>query len=220
MLSAQWEIERLTDLDECWYEARSVAYAWQRAQAAHGDARTPVGAVLGVGGGSMQLSTSFQRGPDAGSMLPWIQQRKTTPGIDLPWSHAAPEPEEPASQPISRLPSSLTPCVLDLGSVQGMESLLHAIRNDADSPEERRRAWDDACARWRDHCTETVRAWIDEQGIKEHCAYKNWTGPLIMISGTFYAGSAAGITKRDDLTADIVLNAFSDSVEKIGAACP
>merc|ERR1711998_395169 len=54
-LHEDWRVERLTDLDECWYEMRACIYAWRKYSRSEEKLERLVG-VLGVGSGSTQYS--------------------------------------------------------------------------------------------------------------------------------------------------------------------
>ena len=63
-----WRLQKLTDVDECWYELIAVRYA----AALHPGVADEPGGVVSVGQGSMQLSLKFDAdGPDR--LTPWLQ---------------------------------------------------------------------------------------------------------------------------------------------------
>jgi hypothetical protein len=242
----EYDIERLTELDECWYEARSVQYAWRRTHQpvrkslngeieVHHDDTKDVGALLGIGGGSTQFSSTFKRIPSDDAVLPWKGQPKDD---FFGCQKKRREKIEPEDKPRS---SSLTPFVIEHGNRKGTTLLIDAMkkdwkgdpsydqdmkRNEGDAAWvrsqhdwEKRAHWLLAYRSWEKMCDDVIVQWIKEQGLEEHQKHE-FTGPVILISGGCYAGIAAGIAKDEDLTAAKVIDVFKKFVDDLRDSFP
>ena len=204
----RWIIQRLTDLDECWYEARSVQYAWERYQGTTPAARrTSVGAVLGVGASSTQFSSVYKR--EAGqrkrssegsqrelSMLS-LRKGSTSRLPATPAQIAADdEVEHAAYDAAMNARSALTPYVLPTGNGKGKQMIL---RFDAGS--RRENALNTAQQYWEISCREDIREWMRDQGLgTQGDGHKKflYTRPVVCISACYYAARDARICKASD----------------------
>merc|ERR1711998_177088 len=243
----EYDIERLTELDECWYEARSVQYAWRRTHQPirksltgdiipvhHAPATKDVGALLGIGGGSTQFSSTFKRTPSDDAVPRWNGQPKDDcHSVVFGCQKRRREKVEPAENKARS--SALTPFVIEHGNKEGADLMFEAMHRDWNQESydqdmkknegdaawvrqhhdwEKRAHWLLAYHRWEKRCDDVIVQWIKEQGLESHQTH-TFAGPVILISGGCYAGKAAKIEMEEDLTAHKVIDTFKKFVETL-----
>jgi len=213
---SSWRVERLTQLDECWYEMRSVLHAWKAwSRLARIDAPVPVfqstvvpttprvltrvSSVLGCGAGSTQYTAPNPWEPPFDCILMPENPQKLQP------AHDSSETQGQKPSAGTRKTLRRTPFMLHMGHREGIDLIAEAFgrtkektgvnfvakRMEELPPGNAHETLERALQKWTAHCTSRICKWRDGE-----CIRRLDDGDLVVaISACYYGFRAAALDK-------------------------